>query len=129
MPRTLLASACLFPSLIFLLLVSSLLRASSRPFAGSPSIQDVQRRKMPALQKLQARPAAGADVADLVGQAELLDRGGTVAAADDAGGAVALRGLDHRLGDGPGPGLEGLLLEHAHRAVPDDRLGLQNLAL
>src|SRR5436853_4689458 len=85
------------------------------------SIQNVQRREVPALQELQRRPAAGADVADLVGQAELLDGRRAVAATDDGGGAVLLRRLGHRLGHRLRPGLERLLLEYAHRAVPDDR--------
>src|SRR4051794_698626 len=88
----------------------------------SPSVQNVQRRKVPVLQELQARAAAGADVADLVGQAELLDGRGTVAAADDRDGAVVLRGIRYGLGHRLRAGLEGLLLEHAHRAVPDDGL-------
>src|SRR4051812_16155253 len=44
---------------------------------GSPgrSVQDVQRREVALLHELKRRPAARADVADLVRQAHLLDRG------------------------------------------------------
>src|SRR4051812_10147786 len=84
------------------------------------SVQDIDRREVPVLQELQRRPAAGTDVADLVGEAELLDGGGAVAAADDRGSTVLLRGVGHRLGDGYRAVLEGLLLEYAHGAVPDD---------
>ncbi len=55
-----------------------------------------------------------------VGEAELGERGGAVAAADDRE-AVA---VGHGLGDGAGAGGEAGVLEHAHRAVPEHGAGL-----
>ena len=55
----------------------------------------------------------------LVAQAHLLDSRSGVAAADD-GDRIA---LGHRLGNGQRAGSEGRVLEHAHRAVPDDGPG------
>ena len=63
--------------------------------------------------------AAGRDVGHLVGEAELLDGLGRLAAADDGHG----RRVGHRLGDALRPLAERLVLELAHRAVPDDRPG------
>ena len=65
--------------------------------------------------------AAGRDVVDAVGEAELRDGGGAVAAADDG---EPLR-LGDRLGHGAGAGLEARVLEHAHRAVPEHGAGLE----
>src|SRR5436309_1463156 len=65
------------------------------------SIKNIDCREVAVLQELQRRAAAGGDVADLVGEAELLDGGGGVAAADDRGGAVA-GGVGDGLGDGLG---------------------------
>ena len=79
-------------------------------------------RKDLALEELEARAAPGGAVADLVGHLELLGSGGGVAAPHH-------RGLPlHRgLGDGRRHILraagEGLELEHAGGAVPDDGLG------
>ena len=53
----------------------------------------------------------------LVREAQLLDRRRGVAAADDRNRA----GFRDRLGDRLGADCEGVELEHAHRAVPDDR--------
>src|SRR4051812_41552930 len=91
------------------------------------SVEDVQRRKVPVFQEFEGCPAAGADVADLVGEAELFNRRGAVAAADDCRRVVLLRGLGNRFRDRAGARLERLLFEHAHRAVPDDRLGAEDL--
>src|SRR5439155_9420065 len=85
-------------------------------------VEDIDRGEVPLLQELQRRPAAGGDVADFVGQAHLLDGGGAVTAADDGGGAAAGR-VGAGAGDGAGALGERLFLEHAHRAIPDDRFG------
>ena len=57
---------------------------------------------------------------DAVGEAELRERGGGVAAADDRG---RVRRRD-RLGDRARAGRERRELERAHRAVPEHRAGL-----
>ena len=75
-----------------------------------------------AFQKFQARAAAGAHERHLVAQFGLVQRLHAVAAADDALGAVLLRGVRHGLRDGVGAGGKPLVLEHAHRAVPQNRL-------
>ncbi len=62
------------------------------------------------LDELERRAATGADVVDLVGEAELADRRRAVAATDD--GERARRG--DRVGDGAGAGRERRELEHAH---------------
>src|SRR3954453_3256751 len=62
-------------------------------------VENVQCREMPLLQKLQRRAAARADVADAVGEAQLLDGGGAVAAADDADGVVTAGGVGNGFGD------------------------------
>src|SRR5690349_3371457 len=94
---------------------------------SSRLVEDVERREMSLLQELQRRPAARADVADLVRQLEFLDRRGAVAAADDGDGVALLRCVGDGLGNLLGAVLEWLLLEHAHRPVPDDRAGLGDL--
>ena len=68
-----------------------------------------------ALDQLERRAAAGRQVRDLVGEAELLERRGRVAAADD-GRPGRVR---DRLGDRPRAGGERLELERAHRPVPE----------
>src|SRR5688500_17672640 len=61
-----------------------------RPAGSVPhaSIEDVERREVAVFEKFQRRPPAGGNVADLVGQSHLLDRGRAVAAADDGRGTV-----------------------------------------
>ena len=61
---------------------------------------------------------------DLIGKAELCARCRGVAAADD--GRCAL-GICKCLCNGDGAGCKGGVLEHAHGAVPDDRLGALDL--
>ena len=73
-----------------------------------------------ALKELERGAAAGGDVCHPVGVAELFDRRGGVAAADDGDGA----GLGYRVSDGNGAAREMLPLGNAHRAVPDDRAGV-----
>ena len=73
--------------------------------------------KLPALEQLERRTAARRNPRDAVGEAELLDRADGVAATDDG---VRVRGC-HRLGDRARAGGEPAPLEHAHRAVPEDR--------
>src|SRR5262249_5451916 len=70
-----------------------------------------------ALDQLEGRAAARREVVDAVVEAELGQRRGAVAAADDRG---SLR-LGDGLGDRARAGGEGLELERAHRAVPEDR--------
>ena len=77
-----------------------------------------------ALKVFQRRPATGGNVREAVlGQAQLPHRGGRVAAADDAERALGGR-ADDRLGDALGARRERRELEHAHRAVPEDGLGV-----
>src|SRR3954468_19230899 len=72
-----------------------------------------------AFEELEERAAGGRDVVDAALQAELVDRGGRVAP------ACARERV--RLGDGAADGVrapgEGVELEHAERAVPDDGAG------
>ncbi len=71
-----------------------------------------------ALEEFEARAAAGGDMAHLVAEAELIDRGSGIAAADDRS-AFALRAGAR---NGFGALCESVHLENAHRAVPDDGL-------
>src|SRR6185503_19467090 len=75
-------------------------------------------------QKFQARPAARAHKGDLVGQAGLIERFHTVAPADDALGAILLRGLGHSLGDGRRAFGKSRVFEHSHRTIPQNRFRL-----
>src|SRR5262245_42341080 len=73
-------------------------------------------RQRLAFEEFQERAARGGDVADPVGDAELVDRGDGVAAAGDRKGLRTCDGTRKRfraLG-------ELVDLEHAHRAVPHD---------
>jgi hypothetical protein len=81
--------------------------------------QDLERRQRLALQHLQEGAAAGGDVAHVLLDAVLGDRGQGVAAAGDAEGA------GWRRWRGPWSRCrgEGVELEHADRAVPDDGAG------
>src|SRR3546814_4936820 len=74
------------------------------------------------LQQLERGAAAGADVVDLAGQPELSDRGRRVAAADHREGTRLSDGLSH----GARPGLEALVLEDAHRPVPEHGAGIED---
>lgn len=67
-------------------------------------------------EELEGGAASGGDVADFLGEAELLDRRGGVAATDDADAG----GVGEGLSDALGAGLEGGHFENAHRAIPDD---------
>mmetsp|Transcript_19328 Transcript_19328/g.48276 ORF Transcript_19328/g.48276 Transcript_19328/m.48276 type:complete len:662 (+) Transcript_19328:390-2375(+) len=81
--------------------------------------------KLP-LEQLERRAAAGGDEGDLVLHVELGGGGGGVASANDA--FVARRGgLRHRLEHSLGALGEGVELEDAGRAVPDDGLGGEDL--
>src|SRR5204863_3816840 len=75
------------------------------------------RRQPLALEELEERAAAGRDIGDPVADLELLDRRGRVAAARDR--ERLARG--DRLGHAPRACGELGMLEHADRAVPDDR--------
>src|SRR5207247_1964576 len=80
------------------------------------------RKRLP-FQHLEGGAAPGGDVGELV-----LEPGhgrGRIPASHDRRGA-ALPRLDQRLSDGTGPLVERRRLEHAHRAVPEDGLGLQD---
>src|SRR3989454_7934960 len=81
------------------------------------------RRQGLALEKLEKRATRRGEVADPVGNAELVDGGGRISAAGDG---VGLRVRD-RLGDGAGAVREPVLLEQTHRTVPDDRSSLGDL--
>ena len=93
-------------------------RIRPRRRASSQALRD--RRQRLALEEFEERAAAGRDVADPVGDAELGDRGERVAAAGDR---ERVRCRD-RLGDGLRAAGERVELEHADRPVPDDRAGL-----
>src|SRR2546421_5262650 len=72
-------------------------------------------RQLLPLEKLEERAARRRDVVDLVADAELVDRGGRIAAARDR---ESLRSRD-RACDRLGALGERVLLEHADRPVPD----------
>src|SRR5262245_11627441 len=78
-----------------------------------------------ALDVLEERPAAGGDVRYLLGEAKLLDCLGRFAAADDGHTVRA----SQCLGDCARALAVRLVLELAHRPVPDDRLRLRDLRL
>src|SRR5688500_14369772 len=82
-------------------------RAAERGQAGQVALLD----------ELEAGAATGRDVVDVVVVAELLQRGGAVATAHDG----ERLGVGHGLGHGPGARREPVVLEQAHRAVPEDR--------
>src|SRR5262245_57522345 len=86
-------------------------------------VQQIDALELLSLQHFQGCAAAGRDVGHLVGQAELLDGRGGVAAADDAGGAAGGR-VGDGLGDLARPDREGGPLKDAHGTVPDDGPGL-----
>src|SRR3989449_10424973 len=80
------------------------------------------RKRLP-FQELEGGAASRGDVGELV-----LEPGhgrGRIPASHDRRGA-ALPRLDQRLSDGTGPLVERRRLEHAHRTVPEDGLGLQD---
>ena len=79
-----------------------------------------------ALEQLHRGAAAGRDERDALLEVELLERGDRVAAADDRDRAVVAADRDRDL---LGAVLEGRHLEHAHRAVPEDRLAVGDRAL
>jgi hypothetical protein len=82
--------------------------------------QDLDAREDLALEHLERGAAAGGDVVDAVGEAGLVDRRDAVAAADQ-GVAGA---LGDRAGQREGAAGEGRALEQAHRAVPEQHLGV-----
>src|SRR5205085_9885887 len=90
-------------------------------------IQCRDARQLGAGEDCERRAAARGDVSDLLRDAGLMNRGDRVAAADDDG-----RAAFGRLGDGARDAysalVEALLLEDAHRAVPDDRLRVFDFA-
>src|SRR6478736_8306827 len=84
------------------------------------SVEYVEAGEVLALEVFEAGPPTGGDVPEgALLEAELAYGGRGVAAAHH-GEAVD---LGQRLGDRPGPGGEGVELEDAHRAVPEDRPG------
>src|SRR5690606_15031725 len=78
-------------------------------------------RKTLALEELEEGAAAGGDIRDPVADAELLDGCERIAAARDRERVARRDGL----GDAARAGREFRMLEHADRAVPDDRAGLR----
>ena len=94
--------------------------------AAQASRKRLHSRQLLSLQQLQRRSSSGREPVHLLSEAELVQRGDRVAAADH--GRPGRRG--DRLGDGAGAGGEGLQLEGAHRPVPEhgagggDRLGV-----
>src|SRR5688572_29169257 len=95
---------------------------SLRAISGPRSIgEHREARELPALEVLQRRAAAGADVAvGLLVEAQLADGGRGVPAPDDG---EPVDGGDRR-GDPAGARLEGGQFEDAHRAVPEDGPGV-----
>ena len=79
--------------------------------------QRLHPRQLPPLHQLQRGAAPGGEPVDAIGQPELRERGGGVAAADH--GRPGCPG--HGLGHGAGAGGKRLELEGAHRAVPEHR--------
>ena len=69
-----------------------------------------------ALDELEGGATAGREMADPVADADPVDGGQRVAAADHAAG----RGIRHRTGDALGALRKRRDLEHAHRSVPED---------
>ena len=100
-------------------------RAASVDPQPAPRFQHRHRRQRLALEELEERAAAGRDVADAVGDAELVDGRDRVAAARDREG---VRGRD-RVGDRPRAVGERVELEHADRAVPHDGAGRRDRPL
>eukprot|EP00964_Phaeocystis_antarctica_P164350 scaffold142275_cov60-Phaeocystis_antarctica.AAC.1 len=82
-----------------------------------------------ALEELERGATAGGDVRHLLGEASLLHRRDRVAAADDGDAAVLAGDLGERVGDVECALGEGLKLEDAHGAVPDDGLAFLQLRL
>src|SRR5436305_11422054 len=77
--------------------------------------QDLDARQLLALEQLERGAASGRESVDPPGEAELLQGGNRVAAADDR----LSRRVGNRLGDGAGARREGLELEGPHRSVPE----------
>src|ERR1041385_8477085 len=73
-----------------------------------------------AFKEFQARAAAGAHKSHLVAEAGLVQRLHAVAAADDALGAVLLRGVHHGLRHSICAGGETLVFKNPHRPVPEN---------
>src|SRR5690606_7411997 len=84
------------------------------------SSQRVETGEVALLEQLEGRSPTGGDVVDLAREAELGDRRGGVAPADDG----ETPALGDRLGDGAGAGREARVLEDTHRPVPEDGAGL-----
>src|SRR6478752_3310266 len=107
------------------MLSRTLARATSvRRTRAAPSMSRslLQRRdggQLLALEELEKRAATGRNVRDVVADAELLDGRERVAAAGDREGLARGDGL----GDAARAGRELGVLEHAERAVPNDRAG------
>src|SRR5581483_6225407 len=80
-------------------------------------------RQLLALEELEERAAARGDVADALGDAELVDRGERVAAAGERERLAPGDRVRERLGAAG----ECIVLEHADRTVPDDRARIREL--
>ena len=78
-----------------------------------------QRGQVAALDEFERRAAAGREEVDPVGQAEVLERAGAVATADDGEPGAVGDGL----GDPAGPAGEPVVLDDAERPVPQHRAG------
>src|ERR1041384_7374594 len=79
-----------------------------------------------AFKKFQARPSAGAHKGDLIAQTRLVECLHAVAAANDALGAVLLRGFYDCAGDAQSPLGKARVFKNSHWAVPQNRLRLAN---
>ena len=125
--------------MIFFIVFGYLVTTGVSDHAGTPLvfISDLDRnvglfadrrhtRKHLAFHVFEQGAAAGRNIRNLVRQAELVDARHRIAAADERVGT--LRGsLGDSLGHGARTGCELVDLEHAHGAVPKDRLALEDL--
>src|SRR5688500_15855779 len=78
------------------------------------------------LEEFKARPAARAHKSPRVAQVALIEGLDAVAPADDADGALVPGHVGYRARDGKRAFGKTGVLEHSHRAVPEDRPGFRN---
>src|SRR5437773_2160036 len=113
-----------FPAMIILRSLSMLREVEVR---GRLSVgQGGNTGQNSALEKFQARAAAGAHKSDAITKAGIVESFHAVAAADDAFGSIFVRGLDNGPGNGKGAFRKAFVLEHSHRSVPENGFGFAN---
>src|SRR5438045_7140591 len=84
---------------------------------GRSGSQGLEAGQVALLDVLERRAPTGGHVVDVVVEAEAVQRGRAVAAADDGERLAAGDGLGHR----PRAGRKAVVLEHPHGPVPEDR--------